>query len=83
MSIETSRPTTPCVRICVIDEDSGLCIGCGRNVEEIAMWRDLTEDERLAVMRALPERLDRARARSKQPAKHERTESPRADSPWR
>ncbi|MEM9590798.1 MAG: DUF1289 domain-containing protein, partial [Pseudomonadota bacterium] len=29
---------TPCVNICMLDETSGLCIGCGRSGEEIADW---------------------------------------------
>ena len=26
----------PCVGICMVDEDSGLCMGCGRPVQEPA-----------------------------------------------
>ncbi len=64
MSSVDPRPSSPCVKVCVVDPLSGLCIGCGRNVEEIASWSALGEDERLAVMAKLPQRLWEARRRS-------------------
>jgi uncharacterized protein len=48
---------TPCVKVCVIEPDSGLCIGCGRSRLEIGKWLGLTAAERRAVMGTLPERL--------------------------
>ena len=50
---------TPCVNICLLDDASGLCIGCGRNGDEIARWAEMTPEQRRAVMNTLPERLDR------------------------
>ena len=29
---------SPCIDICTIDNESGLCVGCGRNLEEITKW---------------------------------------------
>lgn len=83
MNPDAGRPTTPCVRICVVDEESGLCIGCGRSVEEIALWIDLTDDDRRAVMKKLPERLTRARAGSQRPARTAREAQPRTEGKWR
>ncbi len=57
-------PSTPCVKVCVIDPISALCIGCGRTVDEIAAWTGLSEPERLTVMAELAERLARARSRA-------------------
>lgn len=48
---------TPCVKICTLDAGRGLCLGCGRTVEEIAAWAGLTAAERRRIMDALPERL--------------------------
>ena len=48
---------TPCVKICTYDPDSGLCLGCGRTLDEIGDWFSLTAAERRAVMEALPARL--------------------------
>ena len=36
---------TPCIGICRLDA-LGLCLGCRRNGEEIARWRDMGDDER-------------------------------------
>lgn len=48
---------TPCVLICNIDADSGLCVGCGRSLVEIGGWSTYDDAERQAIMAALPERL--------------------------
>ncbi|MGA9005037.1 MAG: DUF1289 domain-containing protein, partial [Pseudolabrys sp.] len=29
---------TPCVKICTLDARMGLCLGCGRTVDEITRW---------------------------------------------
>jgi len=63
--------STPCIKVCVMDPTSGLCSGCGRTLDEIAYWGSMSEDERQAVMRVLPERLSHAglsKARSSLPA---------------
>ncbi len=51
------RIESPCIQVCVVDADSGYCIGCGRTRGEIAGWIGFTPQERRAVMEALPERL--------------------------
>jgi uncharacterized protein len=56
-------PSSPCVKICVMDPLSGLCIGCGRTGEEIAAWPYLGEPERLKIMAGLEARLVAARSR--------------------
>lgn len=48
---------TPCVDICILDDASGLCVGCGRSGDEIARWVDMTPSQRQVIMSALPERL--------------------------
>jgi predicted Fe-S protein YdhL (DUF1289 family) len=52
-------PLSPCVGICRLDEASGLCLGCGRTGDEIAVWRELDEGHRAAVWRMLPDRMAR------------------------
>jgi predicted Fe-S protein YdhL (DUF1289 family) len=41
----------------VLDEDSGTCAGCGRTLAEIAGWAAMSDQERRAVMAALPARM--------------------------
>lgn len=54
--------STPCVKVCIVDGGSGLCLGCGRTLGEIAAWGALAEAERQAIMAELPVRLERAKA---------------------
>jgi predicted Fe-S protein YdhL (DUF1289 family) len=56
---------TPCIKVCVVDGPTGLCLGCGRTLPEIAKWARLTEGERDAVMEALPPRIDHLKALGK------------------
>jgi predicted Fe-S protein YdhL (DUF1289 family) len=39
-----------------MDACSGLCIGCGRTLDEIAGWADMSAEERRAIMAVLPAR---------------------------
>jgi hypothetical protein len=48
---------TPCVKICVVDPETGFCIGCGRTRMEIGGWLAFSPEERRAVMMELPERV--------------------------
>ncbi|MGI8840380.1 MAG: DUF1289 domain-containing protein [Caulobacteraceae bacterium] len=52
---------TPCVKVCVIDGESGLCLGCFRTLAEVAAWERLTDAERAAVMEGLATRRGRIR----------------------
>jgi len=51
------RIVSPCIKICVIDGPSGLCVGCGRSLPEIGRWLSYSDAERHAIMHALPARL--------------------------
>ena len=44
---------SPCTNICDIDEASGLCIGCLRTLNEIAMWGNATDEQREATLQKL------------------------------
>ena len=52
---------TPCIKVCVIDGESGLCMGCFRKLSEVAGWAKLTDAERDAILAELPSRPDRIR----------------------
>lgn len=52
--------SSPCIKVCVIDGAADICLGCGRTLPEIASWGRKTEEERLAVMATLPERMKAA-----------------------
>ncbi|HEV7157373.1 MAG TPA: DUF1289 domain-containing protein [Caulobacteraceae bacterium] len=52
---------SPCVRVCIVDGESGLCLGCFRSLKEVAGWASFTADEREALMAELPSRRCRVR----------------------
>lgn len=47
---------TPCIKVCVVDGESGLCLGCFRRLNEVAGWARLRDEEREAIMAELPSR---------------------------
>ena len=40
---------TPCIKVCVVDPETGFCIGCGRTRMEIGSWLGLTPADRQTV----------------------------------
>ncbi len=48
---------TPCVKVCTLDARAGLCLGCGRTVQEIGRWTTMSVAERRQIMDELPARL--------------------------
>jgi predicted Fe-S protein YdhL (DUF1289 family) len=53
---------TPCVKVCVVDGQSGNCLGCGRTLGEIARWASFSDAERENVMALLPGRIELLKA---------------------
>lgn len=47
---------TPCIKVCFVDPESGLCLGCFRTTGEVAGWLSMTSDRRAEVMAELPGR---------------------------
>ncbi|MBZ0127668.1 MAG: DUF1289 domain-containing protein [Rhodobacteraceae bacterium] len=47
---------SPCRKVCVIHEDSGLCMGCYRSRAEIATWSRMEPQTRRAIMAELADR---------------------------
>ena len=57
---EIDNPTieTPCVKTCVIDPETDLCIGCARTRDEIAGWIGMGTAGRAGVMAKLAQRME-------------------------
>jgi len=53
---ERDEIDSPCVAICVIDERTGLCIGCLRRRDEIARWSAMDVCERRQIIAELESR---------------------------
>jgi uncharacterized protein len=47
---------SPCINVCTMDPDSGLCAGCFRTLAEIGAWSSLDDVRRLAVLAAVARR---------------------------
>jgi len=56
---------SPCIKVCAVDGQTGLCLGCGRTLKEIGTWTRLGHDERDMVISMLPERIERLKALGK------------------
>jgi predicted Fe-S protein YdhL (DUF1289 family) len=54
---------SPCVKLCIIHTESGLCMGCYRSGLEISKWSIMTAAERQHIMQELPSRADRVRGK--------------------
>uniref|UniRef100_UPI0030F390BC DUF1289 domain-containing protein n=1 Tax=Phenylobacterium sp. TaxID=1871053 RepID=UPI0030F390BC len=52
---------TPCIKVCVIDGETGLCMGCYRELTEVAAWQKLSDEDRARIMTELPTRRERIR----------------------
>ena len=56
-----SAVASPCVKTCIVDGSSSLCLGCFRTLSEIGGWSGMTDAQRAAVMAELPVRAAQAR----------------------
>lgn len=37
---------SPCIKKCKLSDKNSICMGCGRTLEEISIWRNLTDTEK-------------------------------------
>ena len=54
--VPVARVPSPCVNICRMDEQTGLCAGCLRTLDEIAVWSMLDDAAREDVWAAIAQR---------------------------
>ena len=56
------RPiVTPCIQVCIIVGESGLCLGCHRSLQEVGSWSRLDDEARRTIMGELKARRSRIR----------------------
>ncbi len=41
---------SPCVGICELDQETNMCIGCWRSLEEVAEWASASLDRRRDIV---------------------------------
>jgi uncharacterized protein len=56
MSAVPARPISPCISICRMSPQTGLCEGCARTIDEIAAWGTMSEPQRQAVWALIDQR---------------------------
>jgi predicted Fe-S protein YdhL (DUF1289 family) len=49
---------SPCNKVCLIDEQTGLCRGCYRTLEEIGRWGSMSDAQREAILPLLDKRKE-------------------------
>ncbi len=59
MSAPPRAVATPCIKVCIVDGASSLCLGCFRTLGEIGGWSTMSDEHRAAVTAELPERRAR------------------------
>ena len=52
---------SPCVKVCILHPQAGLCLGCHRSAAEIAGWSAMSPEARRSVMAELPARAAQLR----------------------
>ena len=48
--------TSPCIKVCQMDPERDLCLGCARTLDEISRWARMTNAERARITAELPRR---------------------------
>ena len=47
---------SPCINVCEMDPQRGVCLGCCRTLDEIAHWSAMHDEDQRRVLDALRER---------------------------
>jgi hypothetical protein len=50
---------SPCIDVCKLD-NHGICLGCFRKKEEIAIWSQMTDREKFLVIATLDSRREKS-----------------------
>lgn len=48
--------SSPCIGVCKLDPETGYCLGCLRNADEIMSWPGADAAEKMAILSRLPPR---------------------------
>lgn len=65
MAEPDNGPASPCTGTCTLDPVSALCRGCARTIDEIMAWPAASAAKKQAMLRAVAERRQSVRVRSK------------------
>jgi len=71
---------SPCILVCVIEQNSGYCYGCGRTRDEIADWSNYTDQQRSSLMPDLPVRVSKLERKPRRKTRRRRLAEVREQS---
>lgn len=77
---QKSKIDSPCVWVCIIDEATGYCCGCGRTGDEVAGWINYDKPKRAEIVGTLDERLKTIEFDPRREARMRRRERRRAQT---
>ena len=66
--VEPKLPS-PCVSICQMDPQDGVCLGCYRTRAEIAAWRSMDQDDQSVLLDILRDRRAKASGVARRPSR--------------
>lgn len=67
-SRNSAQIMSPCRSVCKMSEQTGLCIGCLRTIDEIALWGQMSSAEREQVLRQIQQRAGHWNVETSPPA---------------
>jgi len=47
---------SPCIKVCLVDPEGRICVGCYRTLEELGRWTKMSDSEREALKPTLEAR---------------------------
>ena len=51
-------PPSPCINVCTLDAEKGLCHGCFRTIAEISIWSQASNEEKWRILSAVLRRRE-------------------------
>ena len=55
-------PPSPCIGVCQLDANGLYCLGCLRNLQEIAEWSGASNDRKQAILARIASTRNHAKA---------------------
>ena len=71
---------SPCILVCVIEQNSGYCYGCGRTRDEIAEWSNYSNQQRASLLQVFPARVAKLERKPRRITKRRRMVAQRDQS---
>ena len=51
-------PVSPCINVCQLDARTGLCRGCYRTLDEISVWSEASDNDKLLILESVVKRRE-------------------------